>query len=227
MIEYQPGFEYLQEPEFIQELYPSMVPEEIPSETDKAFGFLKEGFRTRRNYTKDVMFPLLSLEMLQDLRVKLDAKGIKTFVELYSGTGALILLLNNLGYQGKGYTLDPGMGDHNPYGFDPNNRFTKEALEKDLLVFKDIQELVLDEKPDMMVASWIPYGHGEELIEFVRVNPETTPEYFLLMGEGEGGCTANDEFFVWLHENYELEETIHYRPFISIYDSVELYRRKS
>ncbi len=66
---------------------------------------------------------------------------------------------------------------------------------------------------------------GNEVIKFFGNNPPV--EYFMLIGEGHGGCTANDEFHTWLKETYDcVWVSRNYKSFVAIYDSVEIYQIK-
>jgi hypothetical protein len=118
-------------------------------------------------------------------------------------------------------------GDGKHWGFNIHNKFCQYSAAADLLEFKDIRDLKIDDNVDLIVASWIPYEGGDEVIEFFENNSENIPEYFLLIGEGEGGCTANDKFFGWLGSNFEEKYTFkQFVSFSAIYDSCILYKRR-
>jgi len=218
----------------IEELY-ALFPEYLPSRLrvsasreafEKSERFFEgiSSYQFRKNYIKHMGFPLLTSEFKQELEEVLKQENIHSFIELYAGYGTLTLLLNEIGSKGKGYTLEPN--GHN-WGLDADNKWYKVAREKQLLEHRDIAELKLVSKPDMMVASWIPYEGGQELMTFAENNAKHLPEYFLLIGEGEGGCTWCNEGFKWLHLNFM--EVHHFQDFISfdaIYDNAILYKRK-
>jgi hypothetical protein len=212
--------------EFINDLYPEIVPDKLPSRFSKEFKSFKTSYVLRGTYTNNIGFALLSQEFAYELREVLPEYNIRTFVELEAGNGTLTILLNNIVFDGKGYTLKPA-DDGKHWGFKSDNRFCEQALSTNLLEFKDIREVTIDNNIDMIVASWIPYEGGQEVIDFFESNSENIPDYFLLIGEGEGGCTASDDFFDWLGSNFE-EEYI-FKQFVSfeaIYDSCILYKRR-
>mgnify|MGYP006279308015 CR=1 FL=1 len=48
----------------------------------------------------------------------------------------------------------------------------------------------------------------------------------VFVGECEGGCTANDEFFEELNAHWNLEEIVDIPRWYGIYDNLYLYKRK-
>ncbi len=205
------------------ELYPADL-KRLPSMTYRDFDTLANSFSGRHEYIKHVGFPLLTYEFQRELQEQLQYLEIGTFVEIEAGTGALTTLLNNIDVVGKGYTLDPAGMEHN-WGMDESPIFDY-ARDRGWLEFQDIRELRLDSIPDMIIASWIPYESGEEVIEFFD-NQSHDSQYFMVIGEGQGGCTANDEFHEWLDENFDhVWTSLRYVSFNAIHDSVEIYSRK-
>jgi hypothetical protein len=190
---------------------------EILSVTDNMGGVL-----ARREYIKLIGFPLLTRDFRAELTDVLTDKGIKSFVEIEAGNAPISILLDQEGFHGKAYTLDPdGMKHH--WGIEKSPVF-EYAHNKGLLEFADIRELTLKEIPDLVVVSWIPYRGGEEVIKFFN-NQSRLPEYFMVIGEGEGGCTASAKFFDWLNDTYE--EDYRFEDFVSfdaIYDNCVLYK---
>jgi hypothetical protein len=215
-----------QKKEIVDGVFSEITPEKLPSRFSKDFDRLMNSFVLRKVYTTTIGFALLSQEFANELHNILFQYGIRTFVELEAGNGSLTILLNNIIFDGKGYTLKPcGGGKH--WGFNPDNKFCQQALKNNMLEFKDIRNVKIDNNIDLIVASWIPYQEGEEVIEFFKNNSKNIPEYFLLIGEDEGGCTAGDEFFEWLCDNFDRAYTFkQYMSFNAIYDECILYKRK-
>ncbi len=201
--------------------------DKLPSNKDQTFKVIKESYLGRRAYVEHLGFPLLSKEFAYELKEAFEARDINTFVEIEAGSGALTTLMNNLNFRGVGYTLDPAEIKHN-WGM-KTSPISEHALQQGNLKYQDIRTLEIspDEVPDVIVASWIPYEGGDEVIEFFEIQ-EQVSEYFLIIGEGYGGCTASDEFHDWLDQNYnDIWSSSEYKPFESIWDSVILYQRKN
>ena len=51
-------------------------------------------------------------------------------------------------------------------------------------------------------------------------------KYIIYIGENEGGCTANDEFFDILEKDWTCEQTVDIKNWWGINDSMEFYVRK-
>ncbi len=208
----------------LTELFPKeLTLVDLPSHTELNFSTIRSSYVGRKQYIARMGFPLISKEFALEIKEEFESRGIKSFVEIEAGNGALTILLNQMNLSGVGYTLDPDSGEHN-WGMKKTEIFNW-ARSQSLLKFKDIRELQLPETPDMIMASWIPYEGGDEVIEFFDNN--STSEYFLVIGEGWGGCTANDNFHEWLDNNFvEIWQSREYKSFYAIYDSVILYKRK-
>ncbi len=207
----------------LEEMYPADL-KRLPSMAYRDFGILANSFVGRREYHSHVGFPLLTWEFQRELEEQLHDLEIDTFVEIEAGTGALTTVLNNSNVVGKGYTLDPDTCRGN-WGMEKSPIFDH-ARDMGWLEFQDIRDLELSHTPDIIVASWIPYRGGEEVIEFFN-NQEHNSEYFMLIGEGRGGCTANDTFHGWLEENFDhVWTSLRYASFDAIYDKAVIYRRK-
>gem|GEM_PF-3873425 len=196
----------------IEKLYPSMDPDALPSWHDPLFQSIMRNpdqkdclpyFIYRRAYLERIGYTIHCKESIEHLDRFLKSLGVKSFVELDAGYGVLSLLLKKLGYKGRGYTL--AIEDENKmvHGNLPRRAeptiFEKEALESGALVYQDIRNLYLDEAPDVVLASWIPYLGGEEVIEFFEHQWERgiKPAYFILIRE-ERGATQSELFLEWL-----------------------------
>ncbi len=207
----------------LPELYPGDL-KSLPSIEDEDISILKHRYYGRREYIKHLGYTLLTKEFASELQEIFKDLNINSFVEIEAGAGALSVLLNNVGLTGKGYTLDPESGEDN-WGMGQGEIF-QHARSSGMLEFADIRELELQHKPDIVVASWIPYMGGDEVIEFFKLQDEV-PEYFLVIGEGYSGCTASDEFHDWLEDTFEeVWESETHTSFSTIHDSVKIFKKK-
>lgn len=102
------------------------------------------------------------------------------------------------------------------YSFLPENTFYP--------VINMSSEIALTEHSDAdtLISIWPPYN------EPMATNAlrAFTGSKFVYIGEGWGGCNADDDFFRELDLNWTLVETIEIKKWKSIYDSLELYTRK-
>ena len=214
----------------LNKLFPAgITPLELPSAYSQEIQDLSASFSARREYISHVGFPLLTQEFLIALVNDFVDRDFKTFIELEAGTGALTHILNNSGkLSGTAYSLEIQEGKRH-WGLETSSPFYAAASISEELQFKDIRKLILDSKPDIAIASWIPYEGGEEVIEFFdNQSPQNRPDYFLVIGEGPGGCTSNDAFFDWLETNWDLvEHDYPYTKFDGIYDYPALYKSKT
>lgn len=91
--------------------------------------------------------------------------------------------------------------------------------------------------------STIHYGGAERIREhknktlFLCWPPYSTPfaheclknykgEYVFYIGENEGGCCGDDNYFKYLEKNFEIEKTISIAQWRGLHDSLFLYKRK-
>lgn len=75
---------------------------------------------------------------------------------------------------------------------------------------------------DVLLLSWPPYWNdlAEDSLRSFR------GKRLVYIGERWGGCTATDEFFNLLDEDWKLSRTVPLRNFAPIQESVFLYRRQ-
>lgn len=81
----------------------------------------------------------------------------------------------------------------------------------------------VEKYPDRNVLMiWPSLGDNwaRECIENIK-----SGNYLIFIGEGEGGCVANDEFFEYLIENFEFMEYIEIPQWPLIHDFMNIYRR--
>lgn len=96
------------------------------------------------------------------------------------------------------------IGSHYPVKLIPEN--------KEILSVPDVFSLFL---------CWPPYDTdmAYKYINAYRGN------ILIYIGEGEGGCTANDQFFNVLENQWKLERTVFIPQFPGIHDYLAIYRR--
>jgi hypothetical protein len=206
----------------VAELYQPLL-RNLPSRFEPEFRSFLESFVARKIYIQHFGFVALSRELMVDIRNKLEALGIKNFLELQAGTGFFTKVLNDYGFIGKGITLEiPEEGHH--WGLTRSPIYDY-CVTHNLLEFEDLENIVGHSIPELVISSWIPYEHGDEIIKFFKWN--NLPEYYLVIGEGEGGCTANDNYFKWLENNFEMIHLFEeYKSFFAIHDTMVLYKLK-
>jgi len=197
---------------------------ELPSQENPDFIEFKEDYRARQEYIKHIGFTLFNAEFADELDIELKLRGITTFVETGSGYGAFTRLLNNIGFKGKGYTLRlPENPNENHWGLKINSIYT-ETVKSGETILKDLNE-VRDEKPDLILSSWVPLEGGEEVQAFFENN--SYPMWYLVIGEGLGGCTGNDDYHVWLDKHYNKDHRFDtFVSFDMLYDNAILYKLK-
>jgi hypothetical protein len=205
----------------ILSLYGNLM-DQKPSKFDSDYRRVLNSFGARKVYIECFGFMAITKEFLNELKTVLEDKNIHQFIELQAGTGFFTKLLNDEGFEGIGYTLSIDPGEYN-WGMKSDGMYDFN-ISKSFLKIADIRNLYID-LPELVISSWIPYEHGEEVIEFFTNN--TLPKYYMVIGEGEGGCTANDTFHEWLNNNYEQEHQFEtYDSFGGIYDNCILYKLK-
>jgi hypothetical protein len=95
------------------------------------------------------------------------------------------------------------------------------------------------------VKNWFPVKYGDE--KEIKNYPDHTlflcwieycgeyglnclkrykGKYFIHIGEGEGGCTANDEFFEYLRKYFKQIKSPYIPRWYGIYDYLEIYKRR-
>jgi len=198
----------------------------LPSKNDTGFDSVRFSYYARKNYIGKFGFALLTKEVIDEIEEIFNKLNIKEFLEIEAGTGFLTKVLNDRGFAGKACSLpipeDAG-GAKKHWGLTANKMY-RYCIETDTLRLKDIRELNT-KIPKIVISSWIPYRGGEEVIEFFELN--SFPEYYMVIGEGWGGCTASDEFHEWLDENFEEVKTVNsYKSFNAIWDKIEIYKRR-
>jgi len=207
----------------LRRIVPSLDPARQPALQSDDFDELLSSWHGREKYIENIGYAPVSREFCEALRRDLQGFGVQRFVEIVAGSGYMTLLLNRMGFEGVGYTLmkDNGHFENSPY--------YREVQKAGCLIDQDITTLVCDEAPDMVLASWIPLGGGEEVMAFFENQWHRgidTP-LFVLIGESPGGATASDAFFDWLERHFdEAGRNEAYTPFDNLHDACVYYKRK-
>jgi hypothetical protein len=192
---------------------------ELPCEAH--FGDYLESFEMRREYIKDFGYIYLTEVFMKEMVKVCEKYNLTNFIELGAGTGSFTKVLNDYGIKGKGLTLSLNNKDDN-WGMSPSPIYDY-CLDNALLILDDMRESNI-KLPELVISSWIPYRGGDEVQAFFANND--LPEYYLVIGEGYGGCTASDNFFDFLDENFKEIYTFEkYKSFPAIYDQAILYKR--
>lgn len=201
----------------------------LPSVNDPTFDKVIIDFTARQEYIKQFGFVAISKELVEEMVKKFSELDVDRFVELQAGTGFLCKVLIDAGLKGIGYSLPvvspeeaKETGAH-CWGLTESPMY-KFCVKEGILELVDIRDLRIF-VPKMVISSWVPLGGGEEVIEFFDNNGY--PEYYTVIGEGWGGCTAGDTYHEWLTENYESVEYIGaHKPFEFIRDDILIYKLK-
>ncbi len=194
----------------------------LPSSTNDDFIELLNSFMQRSGYIEKFGFVPLTDEFLGELISKFKKLRVKNFLELGAGTGFLTKVLNDYGLPGIGISLEIPEAKHH-WGLSPSPIYNY-CIENNLLQLGDMTEIQV-EVPDLVVSSWVPLGGGHEVMEFMQKNGY--PEWYLLIGEGEGGCTGSETFNSFVEDNFDCVYRFStYRSFAGIHDKALLYCRR-
>ena len=188
------------------------IPECYPNEMINNWSI--DCFKRRDKFVEIVGFPLLSLNWIKPL-----AKWIKNrkCLEIMAGTGALTFALKQQSidiFATDNFSWD-GMNNwnHNQnYWTDIENIDCVEAIEK---YGRDI---------DIIVCSWAYMDDTlyRALLKMREINPDCLLIY---IGEGMGGCTADDDFFNTIQEidddNFN-KAIINYQKWRGLHDEIRL-----
>ena len=83
-----------------------------------------------------------------------------------------------------------------------------------------VNAMVADELDAALLMVWPP--HDDPMAtDALEVYPGETVIY---VGEGRGGCTADDRFHCLLHEDWELVETVDIPTYLGLHDRLEVWR---
>ncbi len=198
--------------------------DELPSNSDSLYHRVRDSFEFRKEYISKFGYMLLTKEVQSEMVQKFNELDVDSFIELGAGTGSLTKVLIDAGLSGVGYTLPIPENEHH-WGFEAKGSLYNYCVQKKILELGDMRDLINITVPKMVISSWVPYEEGQEVLDFFNTNGY--PEYYTVVGEGYGGCTASDDFHQWLEKNYtRIDSIASYESFIGIYDRIEIYKKK-
>lgn len=146
-----------------------------------------------------------------ELVVKL--KKLSPLVEIGAGTGMLSYLVKNAGGHITPYDTHPPRLKTNRY------RFSKEFLP----VLKGDHRSLAKHPNSTLLLCWPPYNTS---MGYKCLSARTwRGKHLVVIGESNGGCTADDKFFNKLTQDWELLEEIRIPQFPGIHDYAAVYKR--
>ena len=129
-------------------------------------------------------------------------------VELGAGTGYWAALVNASG------------GDHLAYDIEEINSWTSPTRYE--AVFPGGAEVAATCPERALFLCWPPYSDPFAWEALRRY----TGDKFIFVGEGEGGCTGDDQFFEELQSGWEEIESVSIPQWYGLHDYMTVYRRK-
>ena len=147
-------------------------------------------YTLRKTIIKYMGFVLISKDWINDLSQWI---GKRNCLELMSGLGALsyglrmqgvgIIATDNYSWREKANGEDSLLWNDNKMWTYVENLGTLESIEK------------YGKNVDIIIMSWPPYD-DEIAVKVLKKMRDINPSCIMIyIGEGKGGCTANDEFF--------------------------------
>lgn len=135
-------------------------------------------------------------------------------VEAGAGTGYWASLLRKMGVDIVAYDIVPVPAKYNEWHFRANKSWS-DVLSGD--------ESVVEKFPQKtLFICWPP---GDNPFAF-RALSKYKGKTFIYIGEGQGGCNGNDDFFDLLRKDWVLKKTIALPQWPSIYDAMYVYEKK-
>ncbi len=166
-------------------------------------------FKLRKEYVK-YSYPILSHETLTGIRENIDKLGITKVIELSCGTGWLTHWLRKYGVNVIKCV----------------DNFTWRRFKGNILPIVEEQDSIecVKQNPDteLFILSW-PYMDS---VAFYVFRAMKKGRYLLYIGEDEGGCTADYNFFNLVKMYEEVDVNIPLARFFGIYDSIYLFRKE-
>lgn len=83
-----------------------------------------------------------------------------------------------------------------------------------------VHAMVADELDSALLMVWPPYDDPMAANALEAYPGETV----IYVGEGRGGCTADDRFHRLLHQGWELVETVDIPTYLGLHDRLEVWR---
>ena len=189
------------------------LPDSISESTIKSF----QSCMLREEYIKKAGFSLITNKFIRNLAKYI---GNSKCLEILSGKGALSKCLQEQGVKIKATD-----------NFSWHDRLDMSDLWTDVEKIDCLEAIrKYGKDTDYIICSWIPYNStiGTQILkEMDKVNPNCK---LIVIGEGPGGCTADDSFFdniECVHSDYLGEDDIKgFQRWNCIYDSVKVVKYK-
>jgi hypothetical protein len=181
------------------------------------FQFFMDSFYIRELYLEHA-FVAYTDEMLTALKKFCDSKQMKTVHELCCGTGWFSHWMKKYGIPLKKAT-DNKTWSH----YKNRNNFMSHVIKRDAVQFTRNNK-----SADMFILSW-PYMDSTAARIWKAMKPG---QYLLYIGEREGGCTANSEFFNLTRDCQIIDDEFFnaienaFVQFEGLHDRPELYLKK-
>ena len=172
--------------------------------------FTTETFRIKDVYTQN-SFCILTHEFLTGIKKTINKYNIEKISELCSGIGWLFFWLRRYGVS----VID--VVDNMSWDGYKKKDFLPIVKEYDAIKYvKEHPEI------EMFILSW---AYMDDVAYKIWKNMRAG-QYLLFIGEGDGGCCANDKFFAAV-EDYSIEDCINGNllSFYAIHDYPQLFRK--
>ncbi len=135
-------------------------------------------------------------------------------VEIGAGSGYWAYLLANMGVDIVAYDNAAGSKTYTETCF----AYWKLWFE----VEKGDERMAAEHKDRALFLCWPPYNSPMAEKALKNYKGETV----IYIGEGRGGCTANDKFFINLEKNFDQVESVELHVWPGIHDRLEIFKRK-
>lgn len=179
----------------------TIVKKELPSVVEFSRCVLRD-FQARADYVQENGFAILTKELIQSLVDSLQwamydtcmDMGDAAVVEIGAGLGKLTEALSESGVKTVGYDLKPTNNDY----------FLADSAEG--IRQGDIHKAIA-ENPDcrVFVMSWPNYASSFGF-EVAKALPKHS--ILFVLGEGKGGCTADDDYFDYVEQSFSRLEDL-------------------
>ena len=168
-------------------------------------------FHKRNFFTRNYSWSIPSKTAINEI---INFVGNDAVLEIASGHGiwAKLLQESNVNVKPTDYISSPKRKDHisnKAYDIDIEDLSANDAIQK----YKNFNVLMM---------SWPPYAEPMAHQALKNFNGNK----LIFIGEGEGGCTGDDNFFKELNQNWNLIKEVDIPQWPYIHDYLYLYNRK-
>lgn len=146
-------------------------------------------------------------------------------VEIGAGTGYWASLLSQMGVDMVCYDIDPPQHTGQNHYHSPRNERGDALLGITRDIFFDVRagnHLMAAKHPDRtLLLCWPPYDNDMAFLALQAYQGKR----LVYIGEGDGGCTADEQFFKLLAEQWHLVSCHTPVQWSGIHDEIEVYER--